>query len=393
MHVNADHLVELFYSESQLFDREGRLFVRAESKQAIARHYQKCICRLRGNLLLIADVSSSHSISEESICLIVLNNFEIKLCEESKNYEFCIHLNLKSAQFLEKYYFICNSRSERDKWIESIYLASFNFLKSIYRTLCDDYEKKQEREITPNSVSQSAENVQSNRLNQSNGFLVIRCDNLLCTPTIDPFVYVKVFYRRLYIDLCWHYLGSTEVIQSKSPQFNCAINLPLLELAIFELKFELYHVLEQEFDTSFLSAFTYFQFPRALTCHNCCFALHLFSLDNSHSNGSLSFTLFGNRLKSKLRKRLSLKEFCLQRKNFALQLKPINRQASQSLPNLVMNTENEFHNAVNSSEFNVFSNPITKSFSFKAYSNSADLILEEYMAESKFVFLIPQILM
>ena len=429
MYVNTNHLIELFYSESQLFDLEGKLFVRTElNKQkqpsstttttTTTGNYQKCFCRLRGNLLLIADISTFiNSISNLSICLVILNNFQIKLTEVSAQDEFCITLNNnhnnKSNQYVEKYYFICNSRSERDKWVENINLVSFNFLKPIYQVYSENFNKKRNNEIIFTksfevNVQLSTINSLNNNNNNNNLFILIKCNNLLITPTIDPFVYVKVFYRKLYIDQYWHYLGSTEVIQSKSPQFDCAINLPdqLVQQANLklELKFELYNIVEQVFDTSYLAAYGYFifyynkVFNNSNNNYNFCNKVKLCTLDNNNHlfKGILSFTVFRNHFgNNKLRKSFSLEEFPYSKLDFTA--KTSNFQIKGSLPNLTMNCDNDqFYNMGSSftdDPYNIFNNTICKKFLFKTHSNSSFIILEEFMSESKFVFLIPQILM
>ena len=388
MHINLENLVELFYSESRLFDFEGKLFVRLENNKQSTANYQECLCRLRGNLLLIGQIISSPkaNTSHLAISLVILNKFEIKLCEEAKHYEFCIHLN-KSANF-EKYYFICNTNTERDKWIQSIYLASFDFLKSVQRALKDKLNEKQENEIKLKSCNQIV-TIQASPTLQPNRFLLVKCDSLLLSSAIDLFVFVKVYYRKLYLDQRWTYLASTELIQSQSPQFSSRINLPSHPL--IELKFELFKVIEPELDTSFLAAFAYFLISSTNKCPSH-YQVPLVGLDHNQPIGLLLFSLIIES-RSQIRKSISLVELATTNKSLGSSkfFKVFKRSSSSFDMNL--ETETQHNRQAGTANFDIFFNTLHKKFSFHVLPDRSDLTIEEFMSESKFVFLIPQILM
>lgn len=397
MQVNTEHLVELFYSGSPLFDIEGRLFVQqVVSKQTSSRQFQECICRLRGNLLWIcelggttapADSSSNKLNNDPSIALVILNKFEIKLCEESKHYEFCLQLN-KSANFIEKYNFICSSRSERDKWIESIYLASFEFLKSVHRALSDNFNDRRQIEVNVNSSrftsywNNSSSTSTTSSVTSSEGcFISIRCDNLLHQVTFEPLVSVKVYSRRLYIDCKWQYLACTEEIPSRSPHFARWIHVPLQRRTCVELKFEVYKAVNC-LGTAFLVAFAYCPLPRKEHFPNR-FHLPLLAIDSNISVGYLSFTVHHphQSLASNIRKCTSLETL--------LSFKGTREitgqfQRGQSSLNLAMETE-----PLPPTDGKIY----RRKFAFPVLSNKPELIIEETLEEVELSFKIPLILM
>ena len=380
MQFDSDHLVQLFYSSSQLFDIEGRLFVqRVQSRQAPSeRQYQECFCRLRGNLLLIGENCTAQQApnldnegnSQLSIALVILNKFEIKLCDESKpKYEFCLHLH-KSANFIEKYHFICASRSERDQWIQCLYFANFDILRSIHQALSDNFKEKLQNEVNLKYNYGSPLN-----LGSSEGcFIRIKCDQLLHQVNIDPFVYVKVFARQLYIDRKWRYLARTEQIQSRSPLFASWIHVPYPRNVNVQLKFEVYKSVDF-LDTAFLVALSYFILPNNSQCENQ-YRLPLLGINDKQSFGTLSFKAIHRSQPNPLNKCTSLETLQPPRSDNQLAMSTSNLTALDS-ESIIFNDGKVFR----------------KEFAFQVLSGKPELIIEETLEEVDLSFKIPLILM
>lgn len=357
-----ENILELFHSKSSLFDREGRLLVQCggggykDSQQ----EFRECVCRLKGNLLLLAEIEKRKT-NDLFIHLLVLNNFEVKLSADWKDFEFCIVLNHRNVQPSDKYFFCCESRSERDKWIESIYLASYNFLVPFHKALSEQYSKH----LKPQKCEE-------NLLVDSTRFMIIKCDNILCSVNFEPDLFVKVFFRRSFIDQCWRYLGHTETIASKSPQFSTGIRLP--NFSPLEFKFELHNVIERQFDISFLFASAYFYLRSASDTEY--FRTKLVGTTKQNFVGSISFKV----AKTHPQVQRSLSLTVLNRPGHIL-------KRSTSVPNMVT--------LINPTivQNDLFNNTISRQFVFNVLQRKSSVMIEEQMSESKFVFLIPQILL
>ena len=379
MHINAENIIELFHSKTFPCEKEGKLLVQCGNNDLLQKSYHECLCRLRGNLLLVAELNNSLAKTDYIVQLLVLNNFEIKLCDESKNYEFCIGLCNKHSSNQSKYYFICESRSERDKWIESIYLASFNFLIPFHKALIDQIIRQNKTFLVDNN------RIDTCHIGSTNQIITIKCDNIQCTSNFEPNLFVRVFYRRSYIDSTWNYLGTTEQIYSTSPNFCCGIGLPKSSLSLIELKFELHNVLEKHFQSSYLLAFAYFHFNRNFIIdQKLYFTIQLLSTVQYRSVGTLKFRIF-KELYPKMPKSLSLNNLSSTEE---LILKNSNLKSTSSMENL--------NEAIDSSRpclnNDLFTNTISKRFSFQS-RDSNQIVIEEFMSESKFSFLVPQILL
>lgn len=402
MLVHGEHLIELFYADSQHFDIEGKLLVQRDqrkqqtkstwssssssSSSSVIRRYQVCLCRLRGNILLVADICSSTKLIDlRTLNVIILKNFDINLCEESNQFEFCIRLNPKNSHFTERYYFNFTSRNERDQWIQCIYLVSSPFLRSFKQALYEDLVRKQEANIEWNESLENVNTISTLNL-EKDIFILVKCDNLRLGGCIEPLVYINVYCRRKYIDQLWQSLGKTELIESRSPQFKCGISLPAYPHSLIELKFELRTVIERRFDTSHLIAFAYFHLNGHFNhSSNCKFNHHRLKVISVGSNkvvGLLSFQV--HKRSNDIKKSLSLDNLtCLNKSIISL---------AKSTSNLVMDRTAD-PNGSNKKTNKIFDNTISKRFVFKPFIHCQDLIIEESMSESKYAFLIPQTLL
>ena len=536
--VPLEHLEELFCSPARqaLFDLEGRLLVQRQSggrgqqqqqqpssavveslgqksNNKSSSHYRECLCRLRGNLLLIAEVkpgnnscgsgssscdnNNSHHPNQQQppqvitvfggasgLALVLLHRFEIKLVEErtttnnnsahltttngptslqqqqqQQQYEFVLSVNnnngkVSSSSASERYHFIAGSRAERDHWIQSIYLASFDFLRSIQRALRETLveEKAKRSLLVAKSNFQTVQPFTRYRTNrfvnshhfyrhhhnhhQHLNFLTIHCTSSVSRQllqqhsTVEPFLFVKVFARLRHVDRAWSYLARTEPVASRAPLFASRITLPSFfssscslnskEVLPFELKFELIKSTDGELDNAFLVAYAYarkwpIRQPSSSELSSKggghrkkkAFSVALISVDGSlRVVGRLVFTLHQLRHSSlvsgrpsRLRASRSLESLYLSASSCGGHHHHLRRSSSSThLIEKAMDGGVNGHNddgAVFGSS-NIFSNTLYKRFTFKVPTSSGanvDLLLEEFMSESKFAFSIPQILM
>ena len=148
MLINVNELRCLSSADSVDFDKEGYLFVKQRNDRLFnqwkTESFIERFVRLKGNLLLIIATktindsidpnSTSNSTNDRCLHLIVLEEFSIKLIDESdKYYEFVIELNRNES--IRSFHFATISHTERDEWIQTIHLSSFQYLRSLYKTL------------------------------------------------------------------------------------------------------------------------------------------------------------------------------------------------------------------------------------------------------------------
>ena len=156
MLINSSELERLAWFDSRYFDKEGYLFVREKHdgifSQWKTETYIERLCRLKGNLFFILATKTLNDIdtdpsktstsqeltsSNRIIHILILEEFVIKLIDETTNKHFGFAIEFIKGDTAKPFYFATISHQDRDNWIQSIHLSSFAYLRSLYSSLLD----------------------------------------------------------------------------------------------------------------------------------------------------------------------------------------------------------------------------------------------------------------
>lgn len=392
MHVENGNILDVLFAgkDSGLFAKQGKLWINdlfLNNDNDHDNHHQQPFddhkkfiqyyCRLRGNLLFVIDLDNSKIISKPLNLIILSQNFNIKLCDSKPNcslFEFCLVLNVhKDTNKKKNYHFACNTIEDRDDWIKNIYLASFHFLRSLHKALGDDFLQKQ-NSYQHDAINDGVDYHHVDLLKYLR--IIIGCDNVLtlCNHSgTSPRFFIKLFSRNPLKKQEWKFLGQTESIQSKSPQFvnSISIFIDVDNFLEIELKFELHYVIETHLKIEFLYAYAYEKIIANQIDTPKIFKLNLKNPKTNKLVGKLKFQIIDNSNDN------SHHQFTL------------NHSKMSNKPIIIRNEHNE---NISSNLFNASS---TKRLFFSAYDQSiaSKIILEECMQDTRFVFVIPMIIL
>ncbi|UXI17127.1 Acyl-coenzyme A thioesterase 13 [Sarcoptes scabiei] len=423
MHFEDEPLQNLFFADSNLFEKEGRLKIEDIIVGSTKSKPIDCFGRLRANLLLLAEIETNSltktnfhqddnnnnkddedeegdeingkEMSNFKIHLLILNNFEIKNIDDDQNNhrnnrcykiaenddadddrnDLCFYLVLKQkirAETQRKFRFECESKKDRDEWIDRIASKSFCFFKNRKKSLSNDSRILRYKPFT-NDCQQETLVECSDILNDRDRcvkYISICCDDITISINEPSSLFlVKVFQRNNLLKQ-WQYVGATEPVRSRSPRFSQC--LPLKTIDHCDLfKFELFNVIEQHLKFAYLIAFAYLEIDHLQNDDNQIkrFQTGLCSLDSSGSTnliGKLKFSLSSAKKFIEPMSSLSVSSSFYEKKSFKL----------------FEQESNEF-----------FNEPINRKFTFFIDDNHSNFTIHENMCDTKLVFDVPIILL
>lgn len=375
MYIENGNIYDLFFADSSLFDKEGKLEINCVD---FGIDNKQCYCRLRGNLLLFMEINNvtiSQKINELSklpITLIILNNFFINSSEKS-NLKFClINKRKTNRQLLEQYEFICDTNEHRNEWINSIYFSSYKYLLELQEKLNDSINKQcQQRH---NKLIK----LQVNDLNDiHNSAISITCDNLrsLTINNAGSNFCAKIFGRYRYKKL-WYFLGDTEIIKSQNPQFLNSIILPNT-YDLIQLKIILFNVVEKNLEIISPIAYAYFSIEQHRKAfqdnHRCIFYLPWKTFKLNTCVGLLKLNIFSSINVPRIKSYFSWPNL----NNFS-------KFKSKSL-NFIFHPDYQLYDKMEK----LFDEPIIRKSVFNIYNSETELIIQENMEQCRNVFDIP----
>lgn len=427
MLLENGNILDLLFADNDddmIFDKQGKLWINRndllmnigqddpDQPSIVDDHqFNQYYCRLRGNLLFVVDSFDNKSKQQPSLNLIILSKkFTIKLCDSTTTsksssllFEFCLLLNVAPKNktttittTVEKYRFACDQIEDRDDWIKKIYLSSFEFLHTLHRALDEDFLLKKLKQNS-NQTDHLIDDDDDDRIDQSpiNFHLIIGCDNVntLCNHSqTSPLLFLRVFLRKNQESL-WKFLGQTETIQSRSPQFVNSIRMLDFQQQEIQLKFELYSVIESYFRIELFLAYAFDQIHQvSKQSINVINEVNLTNLKTRKFVGHLKYQIIIDRQNDNdgYLNDLSVNNHFQQRP----QLDSIEMSGKLEKSG-EFRMEKEHPDLGNIPETLFNQPPITRRLCFNPYdqSNLSKIIVEEFMQDSSFVFIIPLILL
>ncbi|RWS06693.1 hypothetical protein B4U79_02585 [Dinothrombium tinctorium] len=262
MLINSDEIQRLALLDSVCYEKEGFLFVRERNDRILSWRNEAFIerlCRLKGNLLFILDtntanaandvylpslpVSSSSSADRSIVYALVLEEYTIRLVDESSDKHFCFVIDFGKNETAKPFFFASISQHERDSWVEAIHLSSFVYLRLIYKSFL---------KLKPN-IEQLPQTSPANESTVSENSVVftISCSVIFYGyghECFEPNLFVTVYKRDDKLD-AWQFLGKTETITSRSVSFAKQFHFTPKNDNIYSLKFKVFDVIERLTET------------------------------------------------------------------------------------------------------------------------------------------------
>ncbi|KAK7792356.1 hypothetical protein R5R35_009959 [Gryllus longicercus] len=217
MRFNKQELTTLATQPSQKFDKEGVLFLR-ERQEGFFRRSEISLerwCRLRGNLLFYFKSREQWS---EPLGVIILEQCSIKVDSPTTEGPYGFHLVFEGglSQHLAAY-----SEGERDAWLQSIQLASYDCMRSQLLALQQRMELRrgQDPDLDVHMWRiRRGHTVDPSELPLCE--ISLACDNLLCDGHGRPPNPVLVVHVYIPMDGVWIKYAKTEVVErSSNPGF------------------------------------------------------------------------------------------------------------------------------------------------------------------------------
>ncbi|XP_067004000.2 inositol polyphosphate-4-phosphatase type I A [Anabrus simplex] len=217
MRFNKQELTTLATQPSQKFDKEGVLFLR-ERQEGFFRRSEISLerwCRLRGNLLFYFKSREQWS---EPLGVIILEQCSIKVDSPTGEGPYGFHLVFEGglSQHLAAY-----SEGERDAWLQSIQLASYDCMRSQLLALQQRMELRRGQD--PDLDVHMWRIRKGHTMDPSELPLCeisLACDNLLCDGHGRPPNPVLVVHVYIPNDGVWIKYAKTEVVErSSNPVF------------------------------------------------------------------------------------------------------------------------------------------------------------------------------
>ncbi|XP_015929967.1 inositol polyphosphate-4-phosphatase type I A [Parasteatoda tepidariorum] len=218
MRFNSKEIIAVATQPSYKFDKEGVLYVREKHDGLFRRSdvFSQRWCRLRGNLLFFYKTKDQCS---EPAILFVLEECQIRL-DANSDIPFSFSLIFQYDGSIQQ--LGATSEEERDSWIQTLHMASFDYMRLQLSSLKEKLKIRRENETNlsyPTSRTQRSFTIGCNYdSNQYEPFmeLSLSCDNLMCDGDgLPPSPYISVCINNL-PSTKWTKFTQTEIVEKSS---------------------------------------------------------------------------------------------------------------------------------------------------------------------------------